>query len=141
MWTYEHSLDTTATTERIWQLYSDVRTWPSWDQANEYTTLDGPFRAGSRGTMKFTGQDPLPFTLVAVAPGRYFADETDLGDIVIRFEHRLHAGAGKTTITTRVTISGPAADQLGPELGPQVTADVPAQLAAIAALALSGEER
>ncbi len=141
MWTYEHCLETTATPERLWRLYSDVRTWPSWDRANEYTTLDGPFRAGSRGSMKFTGQDPMPFTLVAVDPGRSFADETDLGDLVIRFEHRLEARAGRTTITTRVTISGPAADTLGPELGPQITADIPAQLAAIAGLALSGADR
>ncbi len=141
MWSYEASQEATAPPERLWQLYSDVGTWPTWDRANGYTTLDGPFRAGTKGAVKFTGQDPLPFTLVAVDRGRSFADETDLGDVVVRFEHRFEAGAGTTTSTTRVTISGPAADTLGPELGPQVTADIPAQLAAIAALALSGTDR
>ena len=140
MWTYEHSLETTATSEQLWRLYSDVGSWPSWDSSNEYTTLDGPFETGARGSMKFLGQDPLPFTLVEVDPGRFFVDETDLGGVVVRFEHGLQSEAGVTRITPRVTISGPTADEAGPALGPKITADIPEQLAAIARLALGGSE-
>lgn len=46
--------------ERIWALYEDVSTWPQWDEQAESVTRDGPFAAGSSGTMTFAGQDPLP---------------------------------------------------------------------------------
>ena len=53
---------------------------------------------------------------------------------MVGFEHRLEALAGKAAITTWVTDGGPAVDT--PD--PQITANFPYQLAAIAALACSG---
>ncbi len=53
---------------------------------------------------------------------------------MVGFEHRLEALAGKAAITTWVTDGGPAVDT--PD--PQITANFPSQLAAIAALACSG---
>jgi len=138
MWTYEHTLYTTANPAAVWALYSDVSTWPSWDDANEVTILDGPFEAGTRGKITFRGQDPLPFTLITVDPQRFFADETDLGGFVIRFEHQLTATATGVQLVHRVSITGAAADQVGPELGPTITAGIPTTMAALAALAQAG---
>ena len=43
----------------------------------------------------------------------------DAGDFVVRTEHRLEpAAAGQTTIVYRTEITGAAAGQVGPELGP-----------------------
>jgi hypothetical protein len=139
MWDFEHTITTPATPKALWRRYRDVATWPSWDHGNELTTLDGGFTAGARGTMTFRGQDPLPFVLVAVDPERFFADETDLGGFVIRFEHELRPGDAGTELTHRVRISGPAADQVGPDLGPKITAGVPDTMANLAALALADE--
>jgi hypothetical protein len=41
-------------------------------------------------------------------------------------------------VTYRTEISGPAADQVGPELGPQITGDFPQTLAALVKLAGQG---
>ncbi|MHB8621512.1 MAG: SRPBCC family protein [Chloroflexota bacterium] len=141
MWTYEHSIETDASAAQLWRLYSDVSTWPRWDGGLDRITINGPFEAGATGEMKFVGQDPLPYTLVAVDPDRSFIDETDMGDIVIRFEHRLAPKGSATVVTTRVAISGPKADELGPKLGPMITADVPDQLASLARLALGSNVR
>jgi len=52
---------------------------------------------------------------------------------VVRTEHRLEsAGGGRTRIVYRTQITGDAADQVGPDLGPQITADFPAVVAALA---------
>jgi hypothetical protein len=50
--------------------------------------------------------------------------------------HRLKAAeGGRTRIIYRTEITGPAADQVGPHLGPAITADFPDVLAALAKLA------
>ena len=141
MWIYQHSIETEASAAQLWDLYSDISTWPRWDGGLERITINGPFAAGATGEMKFAGQDPLPYTLAEVDPGRSFVDETDMGDILIRFEHSLAVKGSATVVTTRVTISGSKADELGPEIGPMITADVPDQLASLARLALDSSTR
>src|SRR5215217_7189164 len=48
----------TSAPKAIWALYEDVTSWPSWDAEAEFITRDGPFQAGTTGTMKFVGQEP-----------------------------------------------------------------------------------
>jgi hypothetical protein len=137
MWTYEHSIETDASPASIWPLYRDVPTWPRWDQGLEWVTLSGPFAAGSTGNLKVPGQDPLPFTLLQVRLLEGFSDETYIPGLAIRFDHCLEPTAtGKTRITHRVIITGAAAEELGPQLGPQITADVPEAMESLARLAL-----
>jgi len=137
MWTYEHSIETAASPESIWPLYTDVPAWPRWDQGLEWVTLDGPFAAGSTGSLKVPGQDPLPFTILDVRPLEGFSDETYIPGLAIRFDHSLErTSSGKTRITHRVSITGPGAAEAGPHLGPQITADVPEAMESLAGLAL-----
>ena len=68
-----------------------------------------------------------------IEPGSSFTDEMDAGDFVVRTEHRLEpAAGGLTRIVYRTQITGEAAGQVGPELGPQITADFPEVVAALA---------
>jgi hypothetical protein len=48
--------------------------------------------------------------------------------------HRLVPEADGTRIVYRTEITGPDADQVGPQLGPAITADFPDVLAKLAAL-------
>jgi hypothetical protein len=137
MWTYQHSIETDASPDSIWPLYSDVPGWPRWDQGLEWVTLTGPFAGGSTGSLKVPGQDPLPFTILDARPLEGFSDETYIPGLAIRFDHALELMAsGKTRITHSVIITGPAAEEVGPELGPQITADVPEAMESLARLAL-----
>jgi hypothetical protein len=137
MWTYEQSIETDADPVSIWALYADVPAWPRWDQGLEWVTLNGPFAAGSSGRLKVPGQDPLPFTLLDVRPLTGFSDETYIPNLAIRFDHSLERTAtGRTRITHRVIITGPAAEEAGPHLGPEITADVPQAMESLARLAL-----
>jgi hypothetical protein len=86
---YTHTVETDVPAAEIWALYEDVRTWPLWDAQAQAVTRDGPFAAGTAGTMTFTGQDPLPDRLVKVDPEREFIDETPVGELVVRVSHRL----------------------------------------------------
>ena len=54
-------MTTTITTARatssapsalIFDRWADMDSWPEWDEAIAWTRLDGPFAAGSTGTLK-----------------------------------------------------------------------------------------
>jgi hypothetical protein len=132
--TYTHSIETEASAEAIWALYEDVETWPLWDADAERITRDGPFAAGSTGTMKFRGQDPLSYRLTKVEPLREFVDETPVGDVVVRVSHVLEpVGAGRLKVTYTAEIDGPG-EQTN-QLGPAITEDFPQTMASLIALA------
>jgi uncharacterized protein YndB with AHSA1/START domain len=138
MWEYEHQAETSATPDAVWQHWSDMPQWPVWNDGIEKITVDGPFEVGTTFTMTPPGDDPIRLRLAEIVPGEMFTDEMDGGDFVVRTEHRLQAAAGGgTRIIYRTQITGPAADQVGPELGPAITADFPQVLTALIKLAES----
>ncbi len=131
---YTHSIETTVSAAAIWSLYDDVTSWPSWDAQAELVTRDGPFAAGTTGTMKFAGQEPLAYTLTKVEALREFVDETPLGDLVVRVSHRLEVlASGRLLVTYTAEIDGPA--EQAQQFGPLITADFPATMASLIELA------
>jgi hypothetical protein len=119
---------------RQWARYDDVTTWPSWDAQAEKITRDGPFQAGTTGTMKFMGQDPLAYRLAKVEPLREFVDETPAGPLLVRVSHLLEpVAAGRLRITYSAEIEGP--EEAAQQVGPMITADFPETMASLVALA------
>jgi hypothetical protein len=85
--------------------------------------------------MVMPDQGSLSFRLSWVGEGRGFEDETEIpgAEVTVRVRHSLEPlAAGGTRITYRATVEGPAADALGPEIGPGVTSDFPEVIAALA---------
>src|SRR5207244_13303893 len=114
----------------IWALYEDLTTWPSWDAQAELITRDGPFAAGTTGTMKFVGQEPLEYRLTKVEPLREFVDETLVDALVVRVSHLLEPlPGGRLRITYSAEIDSP--EEEAHEVGPMITADFPDTVAAL----------
>jgi len=122
---YEHSVQTSASAEAVWALWSDVERWVEWDTSVQKVTLEGPFAVGSAGVMYIEGLPPLDFTLTEVEPGVGFTDETVVPGGVVRFGHRYEAGR----VTHRVEVDGPG------EMGPAIVEDVPEAMEALVRLA------
>src|SRR2546421_12987486 len=136
MWEYEHTAETTAAPEALWRHWSDMAAWPRWNDGIASIEIDGPFAVGTTFTMTPPGDDPVRMRLVEIVPGVLFTDEMDAGDFVVRTVHRLDPAApGTTRVTYRTEITGGAADQVGPQLGPAITADFPDVVAKLVALA------
>jgi hypothetical protein len=132
--TYTHAIEADVSAEAVWSLYEDVTTWPSWDAEAELITRDGPFAAGTTGTMKFVGQPPLHYRLAKVEPQREFVDETPVGELVVRVSHLLAPlSSGRLRITNSAEIDGP--EEQAQEIGPMITADFPDTMASLIALA------
>jgi hypothetical protein len=136
MWEYEYGLETTAAPEAIWRLWADVARWGDWNSDLERIEIHGPFAVGTEISMVPSGQDEIRLRVAELVDNQLFVDEADLGDIVVRTEHRLESVRdGVTRVVYRTEITGPAAGQVGPELGPAITADFPETIAALVKLA------
>lgn len=137
MWEYEHTAETTASPADLWRHWSSMELWPQWNAGIEKIEVDGPFEVGTTFAMTSPGDDePIRMRLTEVIPERLFTDEMDAGDFVVRTVHELRPSAsGTTRVVYRTEISGPAAAQAGPQLGPAITADFPDVVAALVRLA------
>ena len=138
MWTTEHSVETAASPESIWRLWSDVTTWAEWNADIERIELTGPFAPGSTIAMTPYGQDAVELRIAEASEPNLFVDEADLGEVVVRTTHRVERlGEERSRVTYRMEITGPAADTVGRDLGPKISGDFPETLAALAERAAS----
>jgi hypothetical protein len=128
MWAAEHSVETTASPEDVWRLWADVPRWPEWNDDLGQAELDGEFSAGSTIRMTSRAGDLVELRIVEAVEPERFLDEADFGNIVVRTTHRAEPGR----IVYRMEITGPDADTVGPELGPQISGDFPEVLKVLA---------
>jgi polyketide cyclase/dehydrase/lipid transport protein len=132
MWSTEHSIEATTTPEEIWKLWADVSSWPEWNGDIERIELEGPFASGSRIVMAPIGQEPIELRIAEANAPELFVDEADFGEVVVRTTHRVEpVGGQRSRITYRMEITGPEADTLGPQIGPEISGDFPQILAAL----------
>ena len=140
MWVAEHSGETTASAERIWRIWADVDSWPEWNGDIERIEIDGPFEGGSTIVMTPIGGEPIELRIAEATPPEAFVDEANLGDVIVRTVHRAERlGDGRSRVTYRMEITGPAADTLGPRIGPEISGDFPETIAALTARAEGAE--
>ncbi|MGI8825248.1 MAG: SRPBCC family protein [Chloroflexota bacterium] len=137
MWIHVHTGETTVSPEAVWKVLRNIDQGASWDTSMDWVRLQGPFRAGSEVVMKPKGQDPITSVIVEVVESERYDDETHLGEVTLRFSHTLKAlDNGGTRVIHRLEITGLAADQVGPELGPAITEDFPEAMEALFARAV-----
>src|SRR5215472_865092 len=68
MASHGRTLETGASPERVWRLWSDVSTWPSWNPDVLSVAIEGPFVSGAHGTMTTKAGGTHAITLSDVAP-------------------------------------------------------------------------
>jgi hypothetical protein len=138
----ERSVETSASPQAAWKLWSDVSTWPDWNPDVQSMTLNGPFAAGTTGTMK-TKQGTRAIQLTEVVPGKSFRLETTVIPLTrFAFECKVSAGpAGKTIISQSIQVGGPLGGVVGGMMGRQIADTFPALLQGLARKAESSEGR
>src|SRR5919201_3642596 len=126
MWAAERSIETSASPERIWRVWADVASWPEWNGDIERIKLDGAFALGGRIVMTPIGEEPIELRIAEALEPELFVDEADFGEVVVRTSHRVQPrGSEGAQVTYRLEITGPAADTLGPQIGPEISSDFP----------------
>ncbi|GIQ75021.1 SRPBCC family protein [Bradyrhizobium sp. RD5-C2] len=132
VWQTQFGIETAASPEEIWALFQDVPGWTRWNAGIESIALEGPFAVGTSFVMKPPGEEALRSVLTEVRENECFVDETRVGDLVIAVAHRIERlDSSRTRITYAVDAQGEGAA----EIGPMISADFPAVLAALVAAA------
>jgi uncharacterized protein YndB with AHSA1/START domain len=118
---YGTSVETTASPDRVWKVWSDMSTWGEWNPNVATMDWTGGFVQGSEGVMNTRAGQHHKMKLAEVQPGRSFVLETRVvPGTVFRFNCRVEPAGGKTKISQTVEVGGPLGF-LGPMLGPQVS--------------------
>lgn len=139
MWTTSYEATTSATPEAVWAaltaLHSGTRLGPNSDAFKP----NGPLAVGTTLTVTPQGQESMQSTVVEFEPGSLYADQTVFGDLTLTFRHRIVARADHgSRVTHTLEITGGSAEQVGPELGPQISEDFPVAMAELLAAAERG---
>ena len=134
MWEFEHSVQASASRERIWALLTDVSGWPSWNPGVGYAELDGPVIEGATGTVRAVGGPTSTLKVLAIEPERRFVTETSERLMRLRFEYELtDVEDGQLRITHRVRMTGAATPLLRRTVGVRLERSIPAALEALVA--------
>ncbi|MEN0129821.1 MAG: hypothetical protein AAGC49_10310 [Brevundimonas sp.] len=123
MWIAEHTAETDLGRETVWAALADLHRGTLTYEGADAFELRGPFDVGSTVYVTPVGQGTFESTIVDLVEPETYADQTSFGDLTLLFRHTLVADGGVTRVTHRLEIDGPSADEVGPELGPQISDD------------------
>ncbi|HVS49418.1 MAG TPA: SRPBCC family protein [Candidatus Dormibacteraeota bacterium] len=136
---YGTSVETTASPERVWKIWSDMSTWGGWNPNVSTMEWQGGFAQGTEGVMNTRAGQHHKMKLVEVQPGRFFALETSVvPGTRFRFNCRVEPAGGKTKISQMVEIKGPLGPIMQGMMGPQVSKEFGTLLANLAKRAEAG---
>ena len=122
---YGTSVETSASPEKVWRVWSDMSTWGEWNPNVSTMDWTGGFVSGSTGVMNTRAGQHHKMRLVDVQPGRAFALLTAVvPGTSFRFNCRVEPSSnGKTRVGQTVEVHGLLGPVLGGVLGPQVSKD------------------
>lgn len=102
----KHTVVTTAPAVAIWQVWQDVANWNTWDYGIEFSSINGPFKEGTSGTLKPKGGPLVHTKLTHVEPMKAFVDESKLPFARIIVSHFLKEKEGKIEVTHKIEMKG-----------------------------------
>jgi hypothetical protein len=104
VWRIEHTLEADVSATFAWNFWSNVA---NWDDPPAEFILDGPFVAGSIGTTRIPGQDPIRWRIRDVLPGACATIEIELDRATASFTFSFEAvSATRTKLTQRIALEG-----------------------------------
>lgn len=139
MWTTNYTVETSAKSTDVWEALRALHSGIALGPASDKFELHGPFEVGTQVTVTPQGQDPMQSVITELEPAVVYADQTSFGDLLLTFRHQLVSTAiGGTVVTHTLEITGAGSDDVGPELGPQISSDFPIAMAELLTSAESG---
>lgn len=140
-WEFEHSAESKASPESIWERYKDVDNWSEWSTKGvEESSLDGDFQVGTKGVSKAPHLPKGKFELVEVEPEQGFTSKAKMPGATLIFEHRLEPIDGGTRITHRASLEGPLSPVWRPAVGRIIERGLPTGVERLAELSVEKEE-
>jgi hypothetical protein len=121
-------------------LWSDPSTWQDWNPNVQRMEVNGPFATGTTGIMHTPAGQHHQIEFTNVRPGQSFDLETSVIPLThFTFHCEVVPGAGGSTISQSLNISGPLGFVFGPMAGDRVAASFEPLLAGLASKAEAAE--
>jgi hypothetical protein len=118
---HERSLQTEASPEAIWRIWSDVSTWPQWNPDVTAISLEGPFASGTTGSMTTRAGGTHGIRLTDVQPNSGFTIVTNPAPLsTFHFRCQVAPGAGASRISQGVGMTGPLGGLMSAMMGERV---------------------
>jgi uncharacterized protein YndB with AHSA1/START domain len=106
----EHSVETKASPQVVWSIWSDTSTWPQWNPDMQSVTLNGAFRTGAIGQMTTKSGGQHDIVIETVEPGRSFdLVSTGLPMTKLVFHCEVTPSGSGSRISQSVSLRGPLA--------------------------------
>lgn len=107
MWKISNTETTKASPEAIYKMWTNVASWPKQDSSISSASIDGPFKVGSKITLKPKGSPTVKVTIKQVSPNQGFTSQGKLPLAKLQFIHTIQPDGKHTKFTQSVVISGP----------------------------------
>jgi polyketide cyclase/dehydrase/lipid transport protein len=127
----KHTVQTTAPAWAIWQIWSDVSNWPTWDHGIQSSSINGPFATGTMGKLEPKGGPEVIIKLTSVKPNESFIAESKLFGARIIVSHSLTESGNKTLITEQIEMQGPLAFFFAFIIGRNMKKNLPVDMLAL----------
>ena len=101
-----YSLETKATPEQIWAIWTDVPNWKSWDVGLTDASIDGDFQLHAQGRITSLEGRRSKFTVTEYNSGKSYTFKTKLPLGALHVKRFLTVKEGKTVFTHEVWFSG-----------------------------------
>jgi hypothetical protein len=126
-WELKHSVITNANRQKVWEFVSNIDNLARIEgDAVESMTLDGPYEAGSQGTTKMRGQEPIHWRLAEVERPRRSVTEMELIEAVVRFTWTYEElPDGRTHLSQHIELEGPGAEAYVPFMEEHFVGNLP----------------
>jgi len=87
VWCYSETVETAATAEAIWTLWSNPATWHTWDDEVKSASIYGDFIQGAKGVMQPASGPKVAFELSHVEINHAFTNRAKLPLATLEFSH------------------------------------------------------
>lgn len=128
MWKKEIIIETEATKEQIWKVWSDVQNWNKWDNEVKSSEIKGKFEQGTIGILKPKNGPKSKFKLEYVNYPIEFISRSSLPLAKMDVTHKLTEINGKLFLTHGVEIRGVTSFLFSKIIGKKIIEELPKAL-------------
>jgi len=107
MWSRSYSITSKeVTAAQMWQLFSDVNNWPSWDNSVAFSSLEGKFETGNHFMFQPKGGPKMKIGIHEAIENQGFTDCTRFPGALMYGVHSFEPTEDGLRITTTMKMKG-----------------------------------
>jgi hypothetical protein len=132
---FTHTDSTLVSSDKIWQVWTDVPNWKQWDKGLKEAKLEGDFALGTKGTLIPDKGPKSAFIISALVVNQAYTFKTKIPFGWLIIKRSLEVKQDKTYFTHDVEFTGFLKKMFGNSMGKKYRAMLPSVLSEIKQIA------